>query len=335
MQSPRRRVILTDGQRSEILNYKPPRGKLVLRARAIPIPGLEATLDLTVYKSDRPLNQEGYTRDGGLLIKSRNAIHDATLFKFDYDPYAASLFGEVRCDYIEELMAKGELVVGDKRDGLDSHHPFTKALRKVVEAELQPLVEQDVDQQQDESKVMSNDLRRRFDTVLWEVNRLAIRLMRNSMRYGRPPASPGRDGASDSPKSPRNEGTELSERVEIPLSQLLFKGIKLNPRQDPRVRVYLDNATGIINIATRAPSVAMYYDQPQENGEFLTLIAELISDSVCFELASLMSSNGKSDLMPEIFTSLKNKYSHLVHRTMREGTEEKETLPSLLHAGSA
>jgi hypothetical protein len=129
MQSPRRRVILTDGQRSEILNYKPPRGKLVLRARAILIPGLEATLDVTVYKSDRPLNQEGYTRDGGLLIKSRNAIHDATLFKFDYDPYAANLFGEVRCDYIEELMAKGELVVGDKRDGLGSHHPFTKALK--------------------------------------------------------------------------------------------------------------------------------------------------------------------------------------------------------------
>jgi len=155
------------------------------------------------------------------------------------------------------------------------------------------------------------------------------------MRYGRPPASLGRDGVSNSPKSPRNEGTQLGERVEIPVSQLLFKGIKLNPRQDPRVRVYLDNATGIINIATRAPSVAMYYDQPQENGEFLTLIAELVSDIVCFELASLMSSNGKADLMPEIFTSLKNKYSHLVHRTMQEGTEEKETLPSLLHAGSA
>ena len=79
----------------------------------------------------------------------------------------------------------------------------------------------------------------------------------------------------------------------------------------------------------------MYYDQPQENGEFLTLIAELISDIVCFELASLMSSNDKPDLMPEIFTSLKNKYSHLVHRTMQEGTEEKEAQPSLLHAGSA
>ena len=135
---------------------------------------------------------------------------------------------------------------------LRSHHPFTKALRKVVEAELQSLLEQDVDQQQDESKVMSNDLRKRFDTVLWEVNRLAIRLMRNSMRYGRPPASPGGDGGFNAPKSSRNDSNELSERVEIPLSQLLFKGIRLNPRQDPRVRVYLDNATGIINIATRA-----------------------------------------------------------------------------------
>jgi hypothetical protein len=334
MQSPRRRVILTDGQRSEILSYKPPHGKLVLRAKAILIPGFPATLDLTVYKSDRPLNQEGYTRDGGLLIRSRNAIHDATLFKFDYDPYAADLFGEVRCDYVEELMAKGELVVGDKRDGLDSHHQFTKALRKVVETELQPLIEHDLDQQEDETKVVSNDLRRRFDTVLWQVNRLAIRLMKSSMRYGKTPDHLRRDGTSNISRSSRNERTEPNERSETPLSQLLFKGIRLNPSQDPRVRVYLDNTTGIINIATRAPSVAMYYDQPQENGEFLTLIAELISDIVCFELASLISSNGKPDLMPEIFTSLKNKYSHLIHRTMQEGIEDKDTQPNLVHAGS-
>lgn len=318
MQSPHRRVILTDGQRSEILMYTPPPGKLVLQKKTVPIPGFDSTLDLTVYMSDRPLSQEGYTREGGLLIRSKSAVHDATLFKFDYSPYAARLFGEVRCDYVDELMAKGELVVNDKRDGLDLHHPFTKALRKVVEAELQPLVDRDMALHEKETLV-SEDLRRRFDNVLWEVNRLAVRLMRDNVRYGRPPVGVDRANCDSTSreKSDVSEPRTPKKGATQPMSPIFFRGIRLNPYQDPRVRVYFDTTTRMINIATRAPSVAMYYGQSLESKEFLTLIAELVSDIVCFELATTISGNGKSELMPEIFNSLKNKYAHVIHKIMR------------------
>jgi len=319
MQSPHRRVIVTDGQRSEILTYTPPSGKLVLQKRAIPIPRFDANLNLTVYVSERPLSQEGYTREGGLLIRSRSAIHDTTLFRFDYSPYAARLFGEVRCDYLDELMLKGELVVNDKRDGLDLHHPFVKAMRKVIESELQPLVEQDM-ASRERNSVISEYLKKRFDGVLWEVNRIATRLMRSSVMYGRPHI--GVDRAVRDFTSSKSNGmvSGMSKNhAQRPMSPVVFKGIRLNPYQDPRVRVYFDNTTGIINIATRAPSVAMYYAQSPENRDFLTLIAELISDIVCFELAATISGNGKSDLLPEIFNSLKNKYAHIIHRTMQAG----------------
>ena len=313
MQSSRRRVILSDGSRSEILSYKPPQGKLVLSRRRVLIPGFNATLDLKVQMADKPLSQEGYTRDGGLLVRSRNAIHESTLFKFDYNPYAARIFGEVQCDFIDDLMLRGDLVVNDKRDGLDAHHPFTKILRKVVEAELQPIVDREVASQKVEVKGISSDLRRRLSNVLWEINKLAIRLTKApAMRW----TVPHREG-DESVRPRQGSQGDVKKDEDYPI---LFKGIRLNSYQDPKVRVRLDKGTGIINIAKRAPSVAMYYTGNQEDREFLTLVAELISDAVFLELAETVSKKYGSEGVTETYSDLKNKYSHLIHKCMQSDT---------------
>jgi hypothetical protein len=319
MQSRQRRILVSDSARSEILSYKPPRGKVVLQKSGIPISGYDATVELTVYLCDRPLSQEGYTRNGGIVIRSRNAIHEATLFKFDYSPYATKLFGEVRCDYIDELMARGELVVGDKRDGLDPHHPFTKALRKAVENQLEAIVEQEMDTSENEANLQGEDLKRRFSVVLYEVNRLAFRMMRDSIRYERSPEGK----ASLSHKQSARPGRASSRNG--PCFPTVFKGIRLSSVQDPRSRVYFDKSTGIINIATKAPSVAMYFRDPQENKELLTLIAELVSDIVFFELAAMVSENTASEEIACVFNSLKNRYAHLIHKSI-----QNEAIPSVV-----
>jgi hypothetical protein len=310
MQSARRRVILADGIRNEILSYTTPSGKLVISRHDLVIPGFNVSLDLKVQMADKPLSQDGYTRDGGLLIRSRNAIHDSTLFKFEYNPYASRIFGEVRCDAIEDFMLRGDLVINDKRDGLDPHHQFTKALRKVVEEELQPIIDHETTSQTAESRGINADLRRRLTNVLWEINKLAIRLMK---------PTPTRKA------SPRHEVNEAVKSKDTPRCEekkeqgypILFKGIRLNSYQDPKVRVRLDKDTGIINIAKRAPSVAMYYSDNQEAKEFLTLVAELISDAVFLELAETVTKNYGSEGVSETYSDLKNKYSHLIHRCMQ------------------
>jgi len=324
MQSPQRRVILTDGLKSEILSYKNPLGTLVLSRQRLPIPGFKATLDLNVYMAERPLSQEGYTRNGGILIRSRNAIHESTLFKFDYSPYAVRLFGEARCDFIEELMSKGELVINDKRDGLDPHHPFTKILRKVIENELQPIIEREMASHETPAKGIGEDLRRRLTNVLWEINRLSFRLMKSSTRYERA-------GTRDE-QSRSGSGSEIRPRkvdVDVEKYPILFRGIRLNSYQDPKVRVCLDKGTGIINIATKAPSVAMYYAENQESKEFLTLIAELISDAVFLELAKTITTRDGSEALSETYSSLKSRYSHLIHKTMNIETEAVMIRPSI------
>jgi len=313
MQSKRRRVILSNGEKNELLTYEQPTGKLVLSKRRIRIPGFKATVDLIAYMADEPLSQEGYTRNGGLVIRSRNAIHESTLFKFDYNPYAARIFGEARCDFIDDLMARGELVINDKRDGLDHLHPFTKSLRKVIEDELQPIIDREASSQTIETKGMNDDLRRRLTNVLWEVNRLAIRLLKVSAFH------------AQSPRHTIDRPAESQDQMEGKLGKprnypILFRGIRLNSYQDPKVRVTLDKESGIISIAKRAPSVAMYYEDNQESREFLTLVAELISDAVFLELAEALSKSYGIEAVSRTYSELKNKYSHLIHKCMQTDT---------------
>ena len=104
---------------------------------------------------------------------------------------------------------------------------------------------------------------------------------------------------------------------ERPHFHTVFKGIRLSSLQDPRLGVYFDRSSGIINIATKAPSVAMYFRNPEENKELLTLIAELVGDIVFFELASMACDNTGSDQITETFNSLKNRYAHLIHKSIQ------------------
>jgi hypothetical protein len=308
MQSPRRRVILSDGQRNQILRFENPIGKLVRSKRIIAIPGYRATVSLDVYLANGPLSQEGYTRTGGLLIRSRNAIHESTLFRFDYNPYASRIFGEARCEFIDELMSRGELVVNDKRDGLDRHHPFTRILQKVIENELQPIVDEEASSQNTETRGINEDLRRRLTNVLWEVNKLAIRLLRVSPIRA-PSGESNRDGSTSS-----HEHRSGTRGESYPI---LFRGIRMNSYQDPKVRVALDKGTGIINIAKKAPSVALYYGNNQESPEFLALVSELISDAVFLELAEMMTKNYGVDAVLGTYSELKNRYAHVIHKCMQ------------------
>jgi hypothetical protein len=212
-------------------------------------------------------------------------------------------------------MSRGELVVGDKRDGLDPHHPFTKTLRKAVECQLEPIVEQETAAVESEANLQGEDLKARLNVALYEANRLAFRIMRDSIRYER---NSERNVLPSRRQRTNPDG--ISAHRERPYFPVVFKGIRLSPLQDPRLRVYFDKPTGVINIATKAPSVAMYFHNPVEKKELLTLIAELVGDIVFFELATILSDNAGSDRVAQIFNSLKNRYAHLIHKSIQSQT---------------
>ena len=181
--SPRRTVVIVDqddkgrAKKKPIpLEYSSPLGMEVLNKKAISIDGFNnASIDLQIFKANEPLSQDGPCREGGLLIKGKTAIHDITLFGFEDYPYAQKIFGKVKCRYIDELLKEEEPIISDRRDGLDWHHPFCKALKKTVDKELKAIVESIKKEEESQKKLIENEkTRQRFLSAVEKLNNIAL-----------------------------------------------------------------------------------------------------------------------------------------------------------------
>ncbi|MGO8767024.1 MAG: hypothetical protein ACLQSR_18050 [Limisphaerales bacterium] len=109
----------------------------------------------------------------------------------------------------------------------------------------------------------------------------------------------------------------------------LFRDVKFDPTAEPKQRVRFDRANANIIIATKAPSVAAYLDE-QGNGsqkpQGQVLLAELVTEAVCFEIARRGVENGvflapagaEADAIRREHVNLQNKYAHKIHECFVE-----------------
>jgi len=180
--SPKRNVVLIElGPNNEEKNrvkleYVYPTGDIVINKAGF-LPGHETIpVSLEVRRSEEPLSgrEEGYLRQSGILICSKGAIHDISLFKFENEELAKHLFGRLTCDYIDVLLRKNELVVLDSRDGLDWSHSFNKELRLYVEQELEKYILEEKKKQKEKRKPLESDfIRKKFKKALDKINAIA------------------------------------------------------------------------------------------------------------------------------------------------------------------
>jgi hypothetical protein len=107
----------------------------------------------------------------------------------------------------------------------------------------------------------------------------------------------------------------------------LFTDIRFDDRMDPRQRVYLDRVNSTIVIATAAPSVKRYLDSQSRldtSTQGQVLLAELITEAVCREIARQGVENGKflapegaeADAVQSHYIRLQNRYAHLIHQVI-------------------
>jgi hypothetical protein len=148
---PAREVILElEGQTPERVTYPEPEPDperpVLFDGEVEVIAGVSARV--VVRRSAEALSQ-GFsraTRRGGLVICSGRAAHETTLASFEGRPGARHLYGQVRCEAIEQLQRQAlekprpELVVRVDRSGLNEHHPLVRALYGAVDRVLTPLV---------------------------------------------------------------------------------------------------------------------------------------------------------------------------------------------------
>lgn len=103
---------------------------------------------VTVRRSSRPLppGTSRATRLGGLVVRSGRTAHESTFAGHEGLPGTRHLYGEVRCDALEELQRaaldrpRPQVVVKVDRSGLNENHPIVKALYAAIDGVLRPIV---------------------------------------------------------------------------------------------------------------------------------------------------------------------------------------------------
>ena len=205
---PDREVRLCDVARGrfEPLRWQAPRGTERVKQRLTirGYPGISAKL--IIKRSHRPLEGQGKFRQGGILIRSRRAVHEATYFapELEHDPHAACFFGTLRCEYIDDLWneldersergqapdpANPTLILDPLRQGgLLRDHPFVKALFQEALKLLRPLVEQERQLAESQRASIESDATRRRLSAL---ERAATRFMEQFGEEADEEAEPG------------------------------------------------------------------------------------------------------------------------------------------------
>lgn len=191
---PQRQVYLRDStqERSDQLRSRTPEGTERVK-ETIKIPGYPgASAKLVIKRARCPLENHGKFRVGGILIMSRRAVHEATLFapEFEHDPHAALFFGRLRCEFIDDLWneyddRKEKDLPADRKNpgpvldpfrqvGLIRAHPFVQALQQEVLKRLRPLVEEERRREESQrAQIENRETRRRLN----ELEKLATRFM--------------------------------------------------------------------------------------------------------------------------------------------------------------
>lgn len=155
MSSPKRIVKLQYGDEEAVnLRYVEPQRK-EFPTVDIEVKGYPGLAHVVVTEVPTPFQEEqgDLCRQGGLLITSGRAVHEATLYRFENNPYSGYFLGSVRWDTIEDLSRDfddrdesgldadptnpSQIIRADRR-GLNAQHPAAKALKATVEDVLRP-----------------------------------------------------------------------------------------------------------------------------------------------------------------------------------------------------
>jgi hypothetical protein len=138
-------------EKEDVLTFSWPKGEVLgVLDTEMNFEGYKIGVHGELSRADEPLPQKdkGEDRVGGLLVYDTNgSVLDLTLFDFDGVQYADHFFGKLELNGAYKIIrdrmnqAEPEEILTDSRDGFKQGHEFTIQLAKIVNAWLQPFVE--------------------------------------------------------------------------------------------------------------------------------------------------------------------------------------------------
>jgi len=183
----RRKLVLRDLGKDREDTLRQPRIEGTERVKeTLSIPGYpKASAKLVIMRARQPFERDpDRFRLGGILIESKHAVHEATLFDpgLESDPHALWFYGRLKCSYIDDLCNDFDerfeskcppvetnptyLLDPSRRSGLTREHPFVKALFGEVLKRFRPLVEEERKRREAErASIESEATRKRLNAL--------------------------------------------------------------------------------------------------------------------------------------------------------------------------
>lgn len=140
-----RKVTLIELETKKVrpITYLPPAGKEVMSENFTITYSNYAGFNIfiSIWRSEKELTQTRDDRQGGLLITDENdCVLGISLFKYDNEPLASRLFGDLKIDRFRELLENEEAVLDEERTGLVPRHPFSLMLIEEIEKRIEEQV---------------------------------------------------------------------------------------------------------------------------------------------------------------------------------------------------
>lgn len=125
-----------------------PKGDVVLD-ESLTMPSYGDLVRLKVWESPESLTFQRYDpcSTAGILVKTKGAILDNRLFKYDNDPAAFYFWGEASCEGLAQRLrfaikeGKESEIIDLTRKGLNWRSDYCKTFQKVIEKCLSPLIQ--------------------------------------------------------------------------------------------------------------------------------------------------------------------------------------------------
>lgn len=183
------RLVSGKSQYSGKLTYKTPEGKLKYK-ETFNLPGYGDAVSIKLYETaqllDSPRNNP--SAKGGVLIKTKGAILDNQLFKFNNEPAALYFFGEAFCEGIANRIRKGEIgIIDQNRGGIEWRHEFCQALQYSIEKLLEKYV---VDKKKELEKAPAREVSLTTKKMLSRLQNLLNKLAKEELEELEMPTEP-------------------------------------------------------------------------------------------------------------------------------------------------
>jgi len=220
-------------------------------------PGVSA--HVTVRRSAEPIppGTARATRLGGLVVRSGRAAHESTFAALEGLPGTRHLYGEVRCDALEQLQRaalgrpRPQVVVKVDRSGLNDNHPVVQALYAAINRVLRPIIADEERRAGSHLVRAGGALRARDQVGLRALNDALKNVFDTPGRAGftaggppseRAPKVGNGDEAGGSRDETRDERDEVAREPPSPVAPLRFKQalVRLHPGERRGVSLLVD-----------------------------------------------------------------------------------------------